>query len=172
MSFDSTEDGVEKMLTKVDRQNIQSGVPESGHDAGDLTGMREEIRILLPASQMLTAFLILLPFNQSFSEIRQSERWIYLATFIASMISLVCFSAPAAQHRLQRPLRNRVRFKSFATRIIIVGMIALSVALTLAAELVVSRTFGHRLGVVVAALVMLLIGILWWLLPLLRKERE
>lgn len=150
-----------------------NGRPESdrgaSHDAGDLTGMREEIRILLPASQMLTAFLILLPFNQNFSQIARSERWFYLATFVASMISLVCFSAPAAQHRLLRPLRNRVRFKQFATRIIIVGMGALSVALILATELVVTRVFGHRLGISVAALIMLLIGVVWWLLPLLRK---
>lgn len=142
------------------------------HDVNDLSDMLEELRILLPGAQLLTAFLILLPFSQAFSKIRQVEKWIYLATFILSISSLVLFSTPAAMHRLERPLKDRVRFKLFATRMIVFGLATLSLALILATALVISEVFGHLLGMLTAMLVALLTGVFWWLLPLFRKNRE
>lgn len=150
----------------------RSGPVEGEHDVNDLNDMLEELRILLPAAQVLTAFLILLPFNPGFSKIQQAEKWIYLATFICAISSLVLFSAPAAMHRLERPLKDRVRFKLFATRIILLGLASLSLALVLATVLVVSEVFGRSLGIIAAILVMLLIGVFWWLLPHLRKGRD
>ncbi len=88
--------------------NDDGGDPGDRHDAGDLGDMHQELRILLPGAQVLTAFLIVLPFNQGFPEIRHSEKWIYLATFLCSIGSLVFLSSSAAHHRLERPLRDRV----------------------------------------------------------------
>ncbi|MGC5083434.1 DUF6328 family protein, partial [Escherichia coli] len=81
-----------------------------------LSDLLNELRILLPAAQLLTAFLITLPFNSGFSQIVESEKWIFLATFCCSLTSLVLFAAPAVQHRLLRPLRDRSRFKTLASR--------------------------------------------------------
>lgn len=148
------------------------GTVDRGHDVNSLSEMLEELRILLPSAQLLTAFLILLPFSQAFSKIRQAEKWIYLATFILSISSLVLFSAPAAMHRLERPLKDRVRFKLFATRMIVFGLATLSLALILATALVISEVFGHLLGMMTAMLVALLTGAFWWLLPYLRKEKD
>ncbi|MGC8035720.1 DUF6328 family protein, partial [Salmonella enterica] len=39
---------------------------------GDLSDLLNELRILLPAAQLLTAFLITLPFNSGFSQIVES----------------------------------------------------------------------------------------------------
>lgn len=153
-------------------QQFRQEPVEGEHDVNSLSDMHEELRILLPAAQVLTAFLILLPFNQGFSKIRQDEKWIYLATFICSVSSLVLFSAPAAMHRIERPLKDRVRFKLFATRIILFGLATLSLAVAAATALVVSEVFGRRLGIMTAASVALLIGVFWWLLPYFRKRRE
>src|SRR4051794_18927871 len=95
--------------------------PQDEHPDGDLGDLLQELRILLQGAQVLTAFLIVLPFNQGFAEINESEKWVYLATFFCSICPLVLFTAPAAHHRLQRPLNDRAGFKQFATRMIIVG---------------------------------------------------
>lgn len=52
--------------------------------------------------------------------IEEAEKWIHLATFSCSVASLVLFTAPAAHHRLGRPLVDKVRFKLFATQMIVV----------------------------------------------------
>lgn len=112
----------------------------------DLSELLGELRVLLPGVQMLTGFLILLPFSQGFSKIGQNEQWVYLALFVCSVSSLVLFTAPAAQHRLERPLRDRIRFKHDATRLIIIGLAPLSLALILATHLIVTEVIGKVAG--------------------------
>ncbi len=119
---------------------------------------------------MLTGFLIILPFSQGFSKIGQNEQWVYLALFACSVSSLVLFTAPAAQHRLERPLRDRVRFKHDATCLIIIGLAPLSLALILATHLIVTEVIGKVAGLVTSAVVAALIVLTWWLLPLLHRR--
>jgi hypothetical protein len=106
----------------------------TGHkpdDDGDFTDLLSETRILLPGAQMLSAFLIILPFNTGFSQIVHWEKQLFLATFLFSLASLVLLSAPAIQHRLMRPLKDRAHFKRVATREIVAGAFALAIALVL-----------------------------------------
>ena len=50
-------------------------------DTDTLTDLLAELRILLQGAQVLTSFLIILPFNTNFREVPLSERWVYAATF-------------------------------------------------------------------------------------------
>ena len=149
--------------------------PEEGEEGSwsdeDLTDLQQELRILLPGVQTLTAFLIILPFSPGFERLDQNERWVYLATFVCSVSSLVLFTAPAAQHRVERPLLNRVRFKDLANRLILIGLLPLSLAIVLVTELVVSEVGGTTAGIAAAAIAGFLIGLTWWLIPLSRRGR-
>ena len=141
--------------------------------AGDpsLSDLNDELRVLLPGTTTLTAFLIILPFNSSFADIRDDQKAIYVVTFLCAVLSLILFIAPAAHHRLQRPLRDRERFKNTATRFVIAGMVPLSVAITLATELVLAATLSdRRLSVTGSAMVGLTILALWWVVPVLSKH--
>jgi hypothetical protein len=146
------------------------------HDAEDhdLSDLLQELRILLQGVQVLTAFLIVLPFSEGFVRIDQIEKWVYLATFVSSVTGLIFISAPAAQHRLQRPLRNhnRVRFKHFATRMILVGLAAFSLALVMAAQLVSNEVVGFQPSLVVAGIIAALIGTVWWVIPMASKGQH
>jgi magnesium-transporting ATPase (P-type) len=143
--------------------------PES--EDGDLSDMLEELRILLPGSQTLTAFLIILPFNNGFSEIRDEEKVVYIITFLCSLISLVLFTAPAAHHRLQRPLKNREQFKNQATKFMIVGLIPLSIALVLASQLVLSTVLGGRLWPwTITGILALIVLTMWWVFPQITRN--
>lgn len=70
-----------------------------------------------------------LPFSSRFRQIIQSEKWIFLATFFCSVVSLTLFTAPAVEHRMMRPLRNRIKFKHLASRQMLIGAAALSASL-------------------------------------------
>jgi hypothetical protein len=137
----------------------------NGHDKEDMTEMLNELRILLPGAQLLTGFLITLPFNSGFRQIVAVEKWIFMATFVCSLSSLILFTAPAVQHRVLRPLIDRKQFKNIATRQMLAGAVALSLALILCANLVVSEVVGDRIGGLVAAAVMALILATWWIYP-------
>ncbi len=148
----------------------QPPVVESAKQAADFSDLLQELRVFLLGAQVLTAFLIVLPFNTGFARIQQSEKWVYLATFACSLGSLIIFSAPAAQHRLEWPLRDRAHFKRFATRMSIIGLVPLSLSLVLATQLVVTQTLGSSQALLAAGGVAVLIGALWWLFPLLWRR--
>ncbi len=112
----------------------------------ELDELLQEQRILLRGSQVLTAFLIILPFQQGFTKIDRGEKSIYLITFICALVSLILFAAPAAQHRLERRLRDRAHFKREATHTLIAGLAPLSLALILVAKLIVGEVVDQRAG--------------------------
>jgi len=145
--------------------------PQKEED-GDFSDMLSEMRILLPGAQMLTAFLVILPFNGGFSKIVHTEKLVFLATFILSMCSLVLLSAPAIQHRLMRPLTDRARFKRVATKQIVAGAIALAFAFILASNLVISEVFGNTAGLIAGGGMGLLILVVWCVLPFHLKHQH
>jgi len=155
-------------------QEIQNPiVPDDTNatDARSLNDMLQELRILLQGAQVLTAFLVVLPFNQSFDIIHDFEKWVFIATFMCSVTSLVFFSAPAAHHRLIRTLNHRITFKLFATRMILVGLFFLSLALILVTQLVIWQVMETIASIFVTAFVGVLIFIVWWLFPVYLKRK-
>ncbi len=144
-------------------------IDDGKNDDGDLSDMLGELRVLLLSAQLLSAFLITVPFNTGFANIVMSEKRLFLATFLLAISSLILLSGPAVQHRLVRPLRNRARFKKLATRQIVAGCVTLSLALILATQLVLSEVFGDTVGMFAAGFVATLVTLLWWLFPTLLK---
>ena len=151
---------------------IRDQLQDDLREDGDLSDMLSELRILLPGAQMLTAFLIILPFNGGARHIIETERMVFLATFSCALTSLVLMSAPAIQHRLMRPLISRERFKRVATRQIVAGACSLAVALTLGTNLVISSVFAALTGIVASVFMAVLIGALWGVLPMYLKRKH
>lgn len=152
-----------------DASNDDPKSADAGAD-GDLSDMLQELRILLQGSQLLSGFLTVLPFSEGFARIDAVEKWVYLATFVCAIVSLVLFSAPAAHHRIVRPIVDRVRFKDYCTRMILRGLVALSLALILSTQLVVDEVLGQTPSLVCAGLVAVLVISVWWVMPILRKS--
>lgn len=140
-------------------------------DPNDMSEMLQELRILLQGSQVLTAFLIILPFSAGFRAIIAAEKWVFVVTFLSSLVSLILFSAPAVHHRLLRPLQNRIAFKDFASRMMVLGLVPLSLALALATQLIASEVVGEGPAIVLAVCVAVLLVGVWWVLPIVRRRR-
>jgi len=137
----------------------------------DFTDLLNEIRLLLPGTLLLVAFLIALPFNSGYTRVSQFDNAVYVAMFLCAILSLLLFAAPAAQHRLMSPLRDRAAFKRAVNRQVIIGLIPLSIAITLASYLVISDVVGAPAAAIVASIVGLAIAMLWWIVPLNKRQR-
>ena len=144
---------------------------ESQRD-GDLGDMLQELRILLQGAQVMTAFLTILPFNSVFASIVASEKWVFISTYLCSITSLILLTAPAAAHRIERPLKDREKFKTFASRMMVVALVFLSLTLVLGSQLVVSQVFTERAGIFAACGVAVVVLLFWWIVPLLRKPHS
>ncbi len=141
-------------------------------DPNSLAELLQELRILLQGTQVLVGFLIVLPFSHGFAKIAPLEKWMYLGAFVATLVSLILFSAPALHHRLQRPLVNRIQFKNFATRMMVLCAAPLSVALPLATHVATSEIAGERIATVIAVVIACAIAFVWWLAPKLFPNRH
>ena len=145
--------------------------PSPAQPDEDLTDLLNEIRLLLPGTLLLVAFLIALPFNTGYTRVSQFDNAVYVAMFLCAILSLLLFAAPAAQHRLMSPLRDRAAFKRSVNRQVIIGLIPLSAAITLATYLVISDVVNTLAAAIVASIVGLTIASLWWVVPLNRRRR-
>jgi archaellum biogenesis protein FlaJ (TadC family) len=145
--------------------------PSPAQPDEDLTDLLNEIRLLLPGTLLLVAFLIALPFNTGYTRVSKFDNAVYVAMFLCAILSLLLFAAPAAQHRLMSPLRDRAAFKRSVNRQVIIGLIPLSAAITLATYLVISDVVNTLAAAIVAGIVGLTIALLWWVVPLNRRRR-
>src|ERR1700753_913499 len=60
----------------------------------------QELRVVQTGVQLLTGFLLTLPFQQRFETLNTTMRAIYLATVGCSIAATVLLEAPVAMHRL------------------------------------------------------------------------
>ena len=58
----------------------------------DFTDLLNEIRLLLPGTLLLVAFLIALPFNSGYTRVSQFDNAVYVALFLCAILSLLLFA--------------------------------------------------------------------------------
>lgn len=138
-------------------------------DPANLTELLTETRIILPGTEVFLAFLMTLPFSSRFGAMDGEQRLVYLSTFFATLLAVACFVAPAAYHRIARPIRHKARFKVFANTFIVGGLAFASIAFVLVTHLVTS-VVSPSASTVATAVMAVVILTLWWVVPLVRAH--
>src|SRR3954449_7157892 len=135
---------------------MTSGPPQRGGEARarpnrQLLELLNELRVALPGVQVLFAFLLAVPFQQRFSQVSTFERDVYLVTLLASAAATAFLIAPTGYHRLLFQRGDRPRIIEHGTRMLIIGLVCLAVAMTGAIFLITSFIFSGGTAVAVAA---------------------
>src|SRR3954467_14665897 len=81
----------------------------------------QELRVVQTGVQLLTGFLLTLPFQQRFASLNSTERGIYLADVSAAVCSTALLIAPVALHRLLFRQHARAEQVSIAHRLAMAG---------------------------------------------------
>ena len=136
-----------------------------------MTELLQELRIALPGVQILFAFLLTVPFAMGFQNTTAFQRDLYFATLLATTASTACLIAPSATHRLRFHQKERAYIVESSNRLLIAGLIFLSIAMVCAVTLITDYLFGLAdAWYWPAAVALTLIG-LWFVRPLLRHAR-
>jgi len=113
----------------------------------------EGLRTTLPGVQVLFAFLLTLPFLESFEPLPRSEKAAFYIAFFGSAVASILLIAPSAHQRLRAPIsgvkRHSARHLQITVRITIVGTIIFAIALGAAVYLVSSMVL-NGVGVILA----------------------
>jgi hypothetical protein len=125
----------------------------------------QEVRIAQAGVQILFAFLLTLPFQQRFTILNGTQRWIYFVTLIAAALSVVFFTAPVATHRVlfRHGVKDFiVRYTSLLT---LCGLATLAVSVVGGVTLVLDVLLTTGVAAAVGAVIVLLAAVLWVLVP-------
>ena len=74
----------------------------------------EEHRLAMPGTQVLFAFLLVLPFQQRFQELTENQVYVYFSALLCAAIAIILLITPTANHRLR--WREATRTRSSVTR--------------------------------------------------------
>ncbi|MGA8250867.1 MAG: DUF6328 family protein [Mycobacterium sp.] len=132
----------------------------------------QELRVVQTGVQLLTGFLLTLPFQQRFDVLTGHMRVVYLATVGCSVSATVLLIAPVATHRLLFRRHRLQVLVSAAHRCAYAGLVLLGAALTGMTVIVFAAVSGRTAGVVAGVSAVALFSVFWLVMPLLLRDRE
>src|ERR1700757_4320116 len=131
----------------------------------------QELRAVQTGVQLLTGFLLTLPFQQRFTVLTDQMQCVYLVTVGCSVAATVLLIAPVGIHRLLFRRHRLQVLVSAAHRCAYSGLALLGLALTGVTVIVFAAVAGCGTGVIAGACALALFAFFWWALPLLLRTR-
>ena len=128
----------------------------------ELMELLQELRVALPGVQILFAFLLIVPFQETADRISDFQRYVYFLTLLAVSVATGLLIAPAAQHRVLFRQHDKEGLLRRSSRSAYAGLVALAVAIVAAVLLVTDVLFSRTQAWVTAAGVAALL-VWWWI---------
>ncbi len=135
----------------------------------ELIELLNELRVALPGVQVLFAFLLILPFQQGFTDASAEDQAVYTLALLFTAFAAALLITPSMYHRLnfRRGQKERMLFDS--NKLMVAGLIATAAAIACSVYLVVDVIHGANAAVVATAATLISYGALWLGLPLARR---
>lgn len=125
----------------------------------------QELRVVQTGVQLLTGFLLTLPFQQKFSQLNDTERGVYLAAVTSSIVATGFLQAPVSVHRALFRRHRRRETVQLAHRLAIIGIIFLACAVVGVTTLIFDVLEGGAGGAAAGATAGALLIVLWLIVP-------
>ena len=135
----------------------------------NMAELLQELRVALPGVQVLFAFLLAVPFQQRFADVTSFQEKTYFVTLLLSSAATAFLIAPTAYHRLNFARRDKAHIVAMASRLTIVGLALLALAMTGAVLLVTDFLFGDTTVAITVAATGFMFVFLWFAMPLIRR---
>ena len=143
---------------------------DSDRTERQMAELLQELRVALPGVQILFAFLLTVPFAQGFTRVTSFQKNLFFGVLLATAASTVFLIAPTATHRLRFHKSDRQYVIESAHRLMIAGLVFLSLAIVGAVVLITDYLFGISGSWYWPALVALVLVAFWFVRPLLRSD--
>ncbi|HEU4512050.1 MAG TPA: DUF6328 family protein [Nocardioidaceae bacterium] len=137
----------------------------------NLNELLQELRVMQTGVQILTGFLLTLPFTGKFGEIDTQEQVVYLATLAASVVTTALIVSPVAFHRTLFRQGEREWIVESANHAARFGLAGLGTTMTGVVWVVFDVVVGAPTSYIAAGVTAALFIVLWGILPAVRRSR-
>jgi len=138
----------------------------------NLHELLQELRVTQTGVQILTGFLLTLPFSSRFAELTSVQRHVYLAILCGSVIATGLIVAPVAFHRMLFQRGQRPWIVKNANRAARAGLVCLALTTSGVVWLVFDLVTDPLTACVAGSLSLLFFGTLWAAVPLVGHRSE
>jgi len=136
------------------------------------SSLLQELRVTQTGVQLLTGFLLTLPFQQRFDRLSDVMRDVFLVTVACSVGATVLLVAPVGMHRLLFRQRRLKTLVSTAHRCAIAGLTLLGAALVGVVAVIFDFVAGHVAAWIAAATAAVALVSFWALVPLWQRRND
>jgi hypothetical protein len=136
------------------------------------SSLLQELRVAQTGVQLLTGFLLTLPFQPRFTQLDGVMRTMYLVTVACSIGATVLLVAPVSMHRLLFRRHRLNTLVSAAHSCAMVGMLLLGVALAGVAVVIFDIVIGRAEAWVAGGCTLLALAVFWYLMPLVGRRDQ
>lgn len=125
----------------------------------------QELRVTQTGVQLLTAFLLTLPFQSRFADLDRFQENTFVVTVVLAVLATALLVAPVALHRVLFARRQKHRMVLVAHVLAQLGVLALGACIAGALLLVFSVVLDRGTALVLSAAVLVVLLLLWVVLP-------
>jgi hypothetical protein len=137
----------------------------------NLNELLQELRVMQTGVQILTGFLLTIPFTSRFPDLDSAQQWFYLAVLCGSVVSTALIVAPVAFHRALFRQGQREWIVEAANRSARYGLATLAATMAGVVWLVFDVVVGAPQSHLAGAASLLLFVVLWAVLPIIGRRR-
>ena len=143
--------------------------PQQRHDR-NWNELLQELRVLQTGVQVLTGFLLTVPFQARFDRLSDDERSLYVITLLLGVFATVLLASPVSIHRFLFRRHLKGTLVTAGDRMAKAGLAALAATMSCAVLLVVQVTFSLRVALAAAGVVVAAFTLTWLVVPLVLRR--
>ena len=136
--------------------------------------LMEGLRTSIPGVVVLFSFLLVLPLQSTFAEIKTSNTVVYYSAFSSAALAAVLLIAPSVHQRMRAPIsgiqRRTLSHVMFATKLAIAGTVFFLISISAVVYLVSSLVFSNLAAAVATAVITAISVWAWVYVPLFSFE--
>ncbi len=162
----------------VPAQPGDTAAPEERHETPaerldrNWSELLQELRVTQTGIQILTGFLLILPFQARFATVSPFLVGVFLAAVLFAALATALVLAPVAAHRLLFRRHEKDVLVNLGGAMAKAGLICLALTVGLVATLVVGVVASETAGIVTGICALLVFALLWVVVPLSLSRRE
>ena len=131
----------------------------------------QELRVAQTGTQIITGFLLTIPFQARFTDLDATQIGIYLALVATAAVSTVLALAPVSLHRAL--FRRHAKPQIVQVAHVLVRLVLVAIAITLSGTtlLIFDVVLGLTVGIAAGAVTLVLTFLAWLALPIFAGSR-